>query len=193
MLHEHKQCLILNSDYSLLTIMHWQKAIVLSVRHGYNKNLGVEILDFYKDDYICGVNNKKHPIPAVAKTVKFLKVFNHTVKFSRMNLFIRDNYTCQYCGIRKEISDLTYDHVIPKSAWLNDRASPTSWTNIVTACTRCNRKKSNRTPAQANMPIKNLPIAPRKHEKYLPVTSYLANIRSNIPEEWVYYLPGSYQ
>lgn len=189
---DHKQCLILNADYSLLTIMHWQKAVVLSVRNSYNPAIGIEILDFYKNDYIIGVN-KKYPIPAVARTVKYLKLFNHRVKFSRMNLFIRDNYTCQYCGQQKVLSELTYDHVIPKSAWYDDRSSPTSWTNIVTACRKCNAKKSNRTPAQANMPIKTLPVAPRKNEKYLPVTTYLSKIRIDIPEEWLYYLPGSYQ
>lgn len=193
MLEEHQNCLVLNSDYSLLTVMHWQKAIILSLRHTYNNKFGIEILDFYKDDFISGSNNKKYPIPAVARTVRFLKIFNHRVKFSRMNLFIRDNYTCQYCGLKKELADLTYDHVIPKSAWLDDKGSPTTWTNIVTACTKCNRKKGNRTPAQANMPIKNLPIVPRKQEKYLPVTSYISNIRSSIPDEWKYYLPGSYQ
>ena len=191
MLHEHKQCLILNSDYSLLTVMHWQKAIVLSVRHGYNKNLGVEILDFYKDDFICGVNNKKHPIPAVAKTVKFLKVFNHTVKFSRMNLFIRDNYTCQYCHSQKEINNLTYDHVIPKSVWDRKHGSPTCWTNIVTACVACNRKKANKTPQQANMNLKVTPSAPNKSYKFFYINEYILHISDSalsIPKEWQIYV-----
>jgi 5-methylcytosine-specific restriction endonuclease McrA len=175
---KHKRCLILNADYSLLTIIDWQKAIILSMRNQENSKKGIEILDFYKDDYIA---------------VRYLKVFNHQVKFSRKNLFIRDGFTCQYCGCRKDMAELTYDHVIPKSSWSNDRGSPTSWTNIVTACIPCNRKKGNKTPAQANMPIKNLPIIPKRNEKYLPVAAYLSNIKHSIPEEWIYYIPGSYQ
>lgn len=189
----HNHCLILNADYSLLTIIDWQKAIVLAVRNQYNSKVGIEILDFYKDDYVAGANHKKYPIPAVARTIRYFKVFDHRVKFSRKNLFIRDNYTCQYCGIRKDLAELTYDHVIPKSAWSNDRGSPTTWTNIVTACMSCNRKKGNKTPAQANMPIKNLPNIPKRNEKYLPIVSYLTRIKNNIPDEWTYYIPGSYQ
>lgn len=190
---DHKHCLILNSDYSLLTVIGWQRAIVLSTRNLYNPKIGIEILDFYKDDHILGANNKKHPIPAVARTVRYLKIFHHEVKFSRKNLFIRDNFTCQYCGYKKDLADLTYDHVIPKSRWSDDRSSPTCWTNIVTACIKCNRKKGNKTPTQAGMPIKNLPIVPKKNETYLPIVSYLSKIKNNIPSEWIYYIPGSYQ
>jgi 5-methylcytosine-specific restriction endonuclease McrA len=114
------------------------------------------------------------------------------VNFSRKNLFIRDNYTCQYCFERKDINKLTYDHVIPKSRWIKNIGSPTCWTNIVTACVDCNRKKGNRTPKQANMPLKNLPIAPQKSNKYLPIAHWLLKIRSDIPTEWKSYLPESY-
>lgn len=189
---KHKHCLILNADYSLLAIIDWQKAIVLSVRNQYNSKKGIEILDFYKDDYVAGSNNKKYPIPAVARTVRYFKVFDHRVKFSRTNLFIRDNYICQYCGLKKNPSELTYDHVIPKSIWSDDRGSPTTWTNIVTACISCNRKKGSKTPAQANMPIKNFPTIPKRNEKYLPIVSFLTRIKNNIPDEWIYYIPGSY-
>ena len=162
------------------------------MKHDYNHKIGVEIIDFYKDDFIAGANNKKYPIPAVVKTVKYFRINNYKVKFSRKNLFIRDNYTCQYCDTSYDISHLTYDHVIPKSVWDNNIGSPTSWTNIVTACIYCNRKKRNRTPKQANMPLKTLPSIPYKHTKYLPVTTYLSKIRMEIPSEWKVYLPESY-
>jgi 5-methylcytosine-specific restriction endonuclease McrA len=82
--------------------------------------------------------------------------------------------------------------VIPKSKWTNDLGTPTNWTNIVTACVSCNRKKGNRTPKQANMPLKNNPVVPVKNVKYLPLTHYLLKIRSDIPQEWTIYLPESY-
>ena len=118
---------------------------VFEMRHEYDKSIGAEIIDFYKNDYIIGTNNKRFPIPAVAKTAKYFRINNHTVKFSRKNLFVRDNYTCQYCDTIFNGNDLTYDHVIPKSAWKSNIGSPTCWTNIVTACVNCNRKKGNRT------------------------------------------------
>jgi hypothetical protein len=188
---QNTKCLVLNADYTPLTIINWQRAIAWSFKHEYNNKIGVEIIDFYKDDYIVGSNNKKHPIPAVVKTVKFFRLNHARVKFSRKNLFIRDNYCCQYCGNKLEISQLTYDHVIPKSLWDNDKQSPTNWTNIVTACVQCNRKKGNKTPKQANMPLKNLPMMPHKHTKYLPIVSYLVRIK-DIPDEWKIYLPDSY-
>lgn len=188
----HTRCLVLNADYTPLTIINWQKALVWAIKHEYNTKIGIEILDFYKDDYILGTNNKKHPIPAVAKTARYFRINNYSVKFSRKNLFIRDNHTCQYCHRTFDINSLTYDHVIPKSVWNDSIGSPTSWTNIVTACISCNHKKRNRTPKQANMPLKNLPYVPQKNIKYLPIVSHLTKIRSEIPEEWKTYLSEAY-
>lgn len=185
------ECLVLNADYSPLTIIGWQKAVLWSFKHEANRKIGVEIIDFYKNDHIVGSNGKKYPIPSVVKTAKYFRINNYRVKFSRKNLFIRDNYCCQYCGNKFDINQLTYDHVVPKSLWNNNNYSPTTWTNIVTACVLCNRKKGNRTPKQANMPLKNIPIMPQKNIKYLPITTYLNKIK-DIPDEWKLYLPESY-
>jgi len=189
---ENSKCLVLNSDYTPLGVISWKRALVWSMRHELHSNCGVDIIDFYKNDWIVGVNDRKIPIPAVVKTCKYFRIYNQNVNFSRKNLFIRDNYTCQYCNSRKEINKLTYDHVIPKSVWKNKIGSPTCWTNIVTACVDCNRKKGNRTPKQANMPLQNLPVAPKKSHKYLPITYWLLRIRKEIPDEWKCYLPESY-
>ena len=188
---ENSRCLVLNADYSALGIIDWKRALVWSMQYDTDNEYHIEIVDFYKDDFIQGVN-KKFPIPAVVKTSKYFRIHDHRVNFSRKNLFIRDNYSCQYCGIKQDINNLTYDHVIPKSLWKERPGSPTNWTNIVTACVECNRKKGNKTPKQANMPLKNLPIIPKKGSKYLPVTHYLSKIRKQIPEEWSIYLPESY-
>lgn len=188
---QNTNCLVLNADYSPLGIINWKRAMVWYIKYE-NTNLGLEIIDFYQNDCIIGTN-KKYPIPAVTKTRKYFRIHNTLVKFSRKNIYIRDNYTCQYCGIQPHINQLTYDHVIPKSAWPYDsKTSPTNWTNIVTACTQCNRKKGNKTPKQANMPLINLPIEPKKNYKYLPVMDRLNNIRADIPSEWTYYLPATY-
>ena len=189
---KNSKCLVLNADYSPLTIISWKRAIVWSMKYDTDNRFGIEIIDFYKDDFIIGSGRKRYPIPAVAKTSKYFKTNVYRVKFSRKNLFIRDNYCCQYCGSKKDLNELTYDHVIPRSLWNDNIGSPTSWTNIVTACIDCNRKKRNRTPKQANMPLHNLPIMPTKSTKYLPVAHHLAKIRTEIPNEWTIYLPSSY-
>jgi 5-methylcytosine-specific restriction endonuclease McrA len=188
----NSRCLVLNADYTPLAIISWRRALVWSIKHDYDSKVGVDIIDFYKDDHILGVNNKKYPIPAVAKSARYFKSRNHQVNFSRKNIYIRDNYTCQYCGLKKDIAELTYDHVIPKSAWNSNNGSPTNWTNIVTACVGCNRKKGNKTPKQANMPLRNLPVMPSKTFKYLPITNLLHRIKSEIPQEWLPYIPESY-
>jgi 5-methylcytosine-specific restriction endonuclease McrA len=188
----NSRCLILNADFTPLGIVSWKKALLWSIKHEYDQSRGVEIIDFYKDDSIIGTNNKKYPVPAVAKTAKYFRLRDERVKFSRKNIFIRDNFTCQYCNNKFDINKLTYDHVIPKSLWKYDSGSPTSWTNIVTACIGCNRKKRNRTPKQANMPLLTLPIMPKKNIKYLPIAHLLLKIRDSIPNEWKCYLPNSY-
>lgn len=187
---ENNKCLLLNADYTPLTIISWRRAVVWSIKYEYNMKYAIEIIDFYKDDFIRGVN-KNIPIPAVAKTKRYFRIHGQSVNFCRKNLFIRDNYTCQYCGVVYDAANLTYDHVIPKSVWPNS-SSPTCWTNIVTACGSCNRRKGNKTPKQANMPLKSNPYVPQKNIKYLPIGHHLLKIKADIPEEWKDYLPESY-
>lgn len=183
----HNKCLLLNVDYSLITVISWKRAIIWHFKYQNNKNYGIDIIDFYKKDYILGVNNQKFPIPSVAKTNRYFRMNNDKVVFSRKNIFIRDNYTCQYCNRKFDYKDLTYDHVVPKSAWPFSTTS-TCWTNIVTACVACNNKKGNRTPKEANMPLIKTPRKPEKRLRYLPIYEYLSTI-NEIPEGWKVYLP----
>lgn len=188
----NNKCLLLNADYTPLAIIDWKKALVWHIKYVDNPKYGIDIVDFYKDDHINGTNNKKYPIPCVARTKRFFRVNKQNITFSRKNIFLRDDYTCQYCHKVFSINELTYDHVIPKSVWNYNTGSPTQWANIVTACVSCNRKKGNRTPKQANMPLKNLPSKPTKSIKYLPIAHQLYRIKKDIPIEWNYYLPNSY-
>ena len=179
-------CLVLNADYTPLNTILWKRALLWAMKHEHNPKLGIEILDFYKDDYILGANNKKIPVPAVARRVKYIKVNQQEIKFSRKNIFIRDNYTCQYCGEFFDTDELTYDHVVPKSKW-NQNSSPTTWTNIVTCCEPCNKKKGNKTLSQCGMVLKSQPSKPDKTQKFLRIYEYLESISHRIPEEWKIY------
>ena len=186
----HKDCLILNADYSPIGIIDWQKAIAWSFKYTRRNNYGIEIIDYYTNDYIVGVN-KKYPIPAVAKTVKYFRLHKrYQIIFSRKNLFTRDNYTCQYCGNQFSHSSLTYDHVVPKSRF-SDIKQATTWTNIVTACSKCNRRKGNKTPKEANMKLINEPHKPVFSVKYLPWYQHMITIGDGkINEKWDQYVAG---
>jgi 5-methylcytosine-specific restriction endonuclease McrA len=78
------------------------------------------------------------------------------VKFTRQNVYLRDRYTCQYCGKIFDPKDLNLDHVIPR-----DKAGKTNWENVVTSCIRCNSKKANKLPHEARMFPIHTPKAPR--------------------------------
>ena len=183
----HEDCLVLNADYSPIGIIGWRKAMVWSFRYTHSQYSGIEIIDHYKDDIVLGANGQCK-IPAVVRTTKYFKLIGQPVVFSRKNLFIRDDYMCQYCGVKPPISQLTYDHVIPKSKWPFSRKSATGWTNIVTACYKCNAKKGNKTVQQSGMHLKNEPYIPKKSKKYLPVNHQLLTIRTDIPSEWKLYV-----
>ena len=71
---------------------------------------------------------------------------------NRREVLRRDHYSCQYCGSTK---NLTLDHVIPRS-----KGGKHTWDNVVTACSKCNARKGDRTPLQAGMPLRSQPKAP---------------------------------
>ncbi|MGE0431337.1 MAG: HNH endonuclease [Planctomycetota bacterium] len=104
--------------------------------------------------YIQAVSRRVR-VPDVIQLVMFNGMPRTQVAFSRRNLFRRDNNQCQYCGSRPGTADLTIDHVVPRSA-----GGPSSWDNCVLACTRCNRKKGNRTPVRAGMALRRPPRMP---------------------------------
>ncbi len=99
------------------------------------------------------------------------------VRFNRENLFERDKYSCQYCGNFFKSDDLNMDHVIPR-----DKGGRTSWENIVTSCIKCNSRKANRLPHQANMHLIRKPERPR----WRPFVSSL--IDQNYDADWDHFI-----
>ena len=96
----------------------------------------------------------KLPSVIVLKTV--VKFISRGVKPSRKNILWRDKSKCQYCGVIETPKDMTIDHVIPRS-----RGGGNTWSNLVTCCKKCNQKKRDRTPEEANMCLLQMPIKPR--------------------------------
>lgn len=97
------------------------------------------------------------------------KVINSDGRISLNNLYLfrRDNHLCLYCGQKFKPSQLTRDHIMPRS-----RGGKDKWTNVATACPRCNCHKADRTPEEANMALIAIPFAPNIYERF-----YLMNRR----------------
>jgi 5-methylcytosine-specific restriction endonuclease McrA len=94
-------------------------------------------------------------VPEVIMLTEFSKYPPRHVKFSRRNIYLRDHFTCQYCGTVPPREELTIDHVIPRS-----RGGKTVWENVVLACVRCNMKKGNRLPEEAGLVLLTKPEKP---------------------------------
>ena len=109
-------------------------------------------------------------VPEVVTLVHYGRLPDHNVTFSRRNIFKRDRYTCQYCGKQPGSEDLTIDHVLPRS-----RGGPSSWDNCVLACLTCNKRKADRTPAEAGLRLARKPVRPRWKPFYAEQATRIAS------------------
>jgi 5-methylcytosine-specific restriction endonuclease McrA len=108
------------------------------------------------DDWVRTVASEIQ-VPRVIRLVAYDRLPRQTVKFNRRNIFARDNNQCQYCGKKFPTSELSLDHVVPRS-----RGGTSTWENIVCACVGCNVKKGGRTPKEANMHLIRRPEKPKR-------------------------------
>jgi 5-methylcytosine-specific restriction endonuclease McrA len=132
------------------------------------------------EDWLRSVNFEVQ-VPRVIRLLFYDRVPNQNVRFNRRNLFARDNNSCQYCGKRFSTSDLSLDHVVPRS-----RGGDTSWENIVCACIQCNVRKGGRTPQEAHMALIRKPTKPKRSPL---VTLKLGNPKY---ESWKSFLSNAY-
>jgi 5-methylcytosine-specific restriction endonuclease McrA len=114
----------------------------------------VEVVYEY-DDFNVRSISQSFAVPAVVRVTQHAKPPPSHTKFCRENVYLRDGYRCQYCGKMKPPRNLTFDHVQPRS-----RGGQTTWTNIVTACRKCNHAKGDCTPTEANMKLISEPKMP---------------------------------
>lgn len=146
--------LLLNATFEPLKVISWQRAMTLLVQDK------VEIVRTHDREVRAVTFSFK--LPSVVRLLRFVKVRNaHAVKFSRANIYLRDDYTCQYCAHQFEPRDLTFDHVTPVA-----QGGRRAWDNIVTACSPCNSRKDNRTPEQAGMKLLRQPRRPSASSRY---------------------------
>jgi len=118
-------------------------------------------------------------VPRIVRLLGYDRLPAREVKLNRRNLFARDRNQCQYCGKHYPTSELSIDHVVPRSQGGGD-----SWTNLVCACVRCNAKKGGRTPDQAGLTLVRAAVRPRRNpaiamrlssEKYASWRAFLDN------------------
>ena len=146
---KQRPALILNADYRPLSyfplsLWSWQEAIKAVYLE--RVNVAAEYEEVVRSEKLT------LPLPSVI-VLKNYVVPTKTVPFSRATLFLRDEFTCQYCGYKGK--DLTFDHVVPKS-----RGGKTRWDNVVAACQTCNLRKAAKTTSQAGFKLKKAPTKP---------------------------------
>ncbi len=152
---EASPALVLNADfrplsYFPLSLWSWQEAVKAVFLDRVN------IISEY--EHAVRSPSFEMRLPSVIALKEYVPQSRRPA-FTRFNVFLRDRFSCQYCGGRLPTQDLTFDHVIPRS-----RGGRTSWENVVTACGTCNLRKGNRMPAVVKMFPRNDPRPPSTYE-----------------------------
>lgn len=135
-----------DGQYATYDFKSWREVSEFRARH-FRKT---------EDDWIRTVTAEIQ-VPRVIRLLGYDRIPRQSIKFNRRNIFARDNNTCQFCGKRFSTSDLSLDHVVPRS-----QGGISSWENIVCACIPCNVRKGGRTPKQANMALIRKPERPKR-------------------------------
>ncbi len=164
--------LLLNAGYEPLRIIGWQRAFVLLFQGK------VEILEEYGTS--VHTPTVAYPVPAVVRLNRWvnLKRQSPIIRFSRANVYLRDDHRCQYCYLKFAERELTLDHVLPVV-----RGGRKTWENIVAACIRCNQRKGDRRPEEVGLRLLRLPTVP----KLLPGMAVTVRTKGH-PEIWEPYL-----
>lgn len=160
-------------SWAPLSVWSWQQALVAILQ-----DRVIQIRAY--DDVRVRSAAHRFEVPAVVALKSYRR--RRKVSFTRYHLFLRDEFTCQYCGNPFSAQDLTFDHVIPKS-----RGGGSRWENIVACCSLDNHKKANRTPLEAGMRLLRTPFEPTSRQldaaaKKSPWT------RTDLHQTWVDYL-----
>lgn len=108
------------------------------------------------EEWVCSVNFRVQ-VPRIIRLLTYDRVPRNMVKFSRRNVFLRDEHRCQYCRKHFGTQQLSLDHVLPRS-----RGGGMTWDNIVCACLKCNVRKGGRTPQEAGMQLFRKPFRPQR-------------------------------
>ncbi len=161
--------LVLNLNYVPVNVCTVRRAIVLVAKGK------AEPLEGRSDEARVRTFSASLDAPSIIRLVYLVKRPFAPRRLSKKEVFLRDHYTCQYCG--KHSQHLTLDHVVPRR-----QRGPHTWDNVVAACGRCNLDKAGRTPEEANMKLRRVPTAPQPNP-------YRILENRTILDEWRQYIP----
>jgi 5-methylcytosine-specific restriction endonuclease McrA len=162
--------LVLNASYEPINVCAARRAVVLVLK-------GVASAEETSTGHFCSARATMH-VPSVIRLLEYRRIPHQTRALSRKNILMRDRYTCQYCHRACPASELTLDHVVPRS-----RGGETSWENLVACCHHCNNRKGNRTPDEANMRLARNPRPFSLH-----TSRHLMRLLARSDEQWRKYL-----
>ena len=140
----HSPVLVLNASYEPINICAARRAVVLVLK-------GVAITEEENGHYLHSARVAIR-LPSVIRLLEYRRIPHQTRALSRKNILLRDRNTCQFCGAVFPSSELTLDHVVPRS-----RGGRSSWENLVACCYRCNNSKGDRTPEEAGLKLARKP------------------------------------
>ncbi len=166
----HKPVLVLNASYEPINICAARRALVLVLK-------GVASAEEESQAHVYSPRHVMR-VPSVIRLLEYRRIPHQTRALSRKNILMRDRYTCQYCHRTMPSSELTLDHVVPRS-----RAGETTWENLVACCHPCNNRKGSRTPDEAGM---KLARAPRPFS--LHTSRHLMRLLAKSDDQWRKYL-----
>jgi 5-methylcytosine-specific restriction endonuclease McrA len=161
--------LVLNQNYEPLNVCNARRAFVLLDKGK------AEVLEHAEGHLRTAY--KAFPRPSVIRLIYMIRRPRPQMRLTRREVFVRDRYTCQYCG--KQTRDLTIDHVVPRHA-----GGRHTWENLVSACRSCNHRKAGFTPAEARMALLTEPRRPPASSYYI-FYHYLES-----QELWRKFIPG---
>lgn len=187
----NKPVLMLNRFWKAINVIRAKEAVVcVSAERG--KIIDPEFFDLHtfpewikrgvtKNPCFVSSSSTKFDIPEVITVCGYDKVPDTKVAMTRRNIYIRDNYQCQYCGKSPGTEELSIDHIVPRS-----QGGKTTWKNCVIACTECNWEKGGRTPKKAGMSLRNRPVCPEWNLKYV------GGNYSTVPNSWSEFVDTAY-
>ncbi len=162
--------LVLNATYEPIHVTGTKRALVLVLK-------GVAAMEEQGRNRVRSMRLTL-PVPSVIRLTEYRRIPRQTRAISRKNILLRDHSTCQFCGRQLPPSELTLDHVVPRS-----RGGKSSWENLVACCHRCNNRKGSRTPEQAGLKLLRKPRPYNLH-----TSRHLIRMLGQAQEAWRKYL-----
>jgi 5-methylcytosine-specific restriction endonuclease McrA len=167
-----QRVLVLNQNFEPINVCHVHRAFVLVFC---GKAEVVELAGV-----VLRTTTRSYDAPSIIRLLHLIKRAHPVAKLTRREIFLRDKFTCQYCGLYSH--DLTLDHVIPRH-----RGGQHRWENLVSACRACNHRKGGRLPEEARMRLRTIPVQPRVSRYYW----VYHHLQSTYDPGWLKFIPDA--